>query len=580
MRPFIHDLYAPLAHKTNAFGAGKSRPGGPSWVPPEETRRLVAYQVLAAMCDNVSRYSLPDSYTDDQIAKLREYGDAHRLVLAARSALLGDQQQIHVPDAEEQDLPDGQTAQPAEVLRAQAAKSYLDYWAISEMLWLELLDAEYDTIRLGDSLWTLYWDAEKQRPRVITYDPGFYFPVRDPGDPQGDFPRKIHVAWEETLPGDGKVEIHRLTWELAPIRPALDPEQSFDTLVYAYSNDGTPIPLPGDTYNASTGRLERTYPWNVDDKAQPIRSTVTCFFTHAVFDASKTKGTLIDFTDPVRYELGANMLDLHLDFIPALHVPNTPARREHFGQSLLLHPAQVLDDLNGTHSDLAESGALVGNATLVTKGAPGDLDIGQPGSHINLPDTGDARYLDVSKNLDALIKLEGLQRSVLSENSRISPATLGRTDAANSVSGLALALSFSPTSELVREGRMVRNAKYPLLLKMILRMAQAAKLLDPGRTPAAEIVWGSFLPADKQQAVTLVTAALNGHAMSTTTAVLYLQEQGFPIDDAAAEVERIVTENFEAAVQLVEATGNVGDAYELLGLTPAADPNAGGSGGA
>jgi hypothetical protein len=562
VRTFIQDQWAPLSHKTAAFGDGTQRPGGPSWVPPEETRRLSAYDVLAAYCNNVSRYYLPLDFTDPQIAKYREYGDAHRLVLAARSALLGDEQAIHVPGTEEDDVPEGQ-AQPPEVLRAQAAKAYLDSWAIAERLWLELLDAEYDTLRLGDGVWTLYWDAEKKRPRIVTYDPGFYFPVLESGN--GDFPDKLHVAWEEKLPGAGKIEIHRLTWELARIRPALDPARDVGTLAYLYSNDGTPVLMDGDTYSPATG-IQRQYPWNVDEKGEPVRSGVTCFFTHAVFDASKTKGTLIDFTEPIRYERGAHKRDLRLDFLPAVHVPNTPARREHFGQSLLLHPAQGLDDLNGTHSDLAESGALVGNATLVTKGAPGDLELGQPGSHLNLPDGGDARYLDVSKNLDALLKLEDRQRAIVSENSRISPATLGRTDGANSVSGLALALSFSPTSELVRELRMVRNAKYPLLLRMVLRMAQAAKQLDPGATPPAEIVWGSFLPADKQQAVTLVSAAIKGRAMSTHTGVLYLQAQGFPIDDAVAEVTRIQKENMEAAKLLWDATGDETAVATYLGI--------------
>lgn len=568
-REFIHDQYSPLDYKSAAFGADGKRPGVASWVPPEHHRRLTAYRVLAAYGDNIARNFLPTSLTEEQIRKYREYGHAERIIVGARAAVLGDEQSIYVPDADPVELPDGQTQQPAQQQVAAQALELLQQWALDERLWLEMNEAEHDASLLGDAVWTLYWDPEKARPRVVTYDPGFYFPAPSTG-PGNDFTRRPHIAWEEMGPDGTTPQLHLLTWSLEPIRPASTVEPD-GTIHYLHTDDGLPVPQDGDSLD-SEGQLIRDYPWN---EGKPGR--LTCLFSEALYDLSKIRGNLFDLSSQRARYLVRDQ-DLRLDFIPVVHEPNTPARREGFGRSTLTLIAQLLDDLSSTDTDLAESGALVGNATLVTKGGPsGGLDAG-PGRHLDLPTDGAAEYLDVSKNLDALIKLKASQAKDLSINTRLTDAVLGRVDAGNAVSGLALALSFSPTAELVRELRAVRDEKYPLLLKFVLRMFQAADLLPAGPTPAAQILFGSFLPADKTQAVTLVSEAVKAHVMSLDTAVLYLQEVGFPIDDAATEVDRIRRMMFEQAVQLVEATGNIADAYQFLGLTPASAAGAGAAG--
>jgi hypothetical protein len=573
MRPFIHDQYAALSHKSG-LGDGTARPGAPTWVPDDDARRLAAYRILAAYRDNVARHFLPDSMwnlTAEQVTrgerppaeKYREYGHAGRLVAAARTSLLGDEQTLHAP-AVARDSRADQVNRDA----AQAALDWLRTWAKKERLWLKMALTEDDAVTLGDGVYTLGWSSTLGRPKLRQYDPGFYFPALDDGD-EDEFPRKVHLAWEQTR-ADGRPELHRMTWELGQIMPALDPDREFGELLYAYDPvTGRPIPQEGDRLD-SDGRLVRTYAWD------PTPSSTTCHFSYGVWDMTDAKDGLYDLSPgAARWQwTDAGELqrrrDLRLDFIPVVHIPNTPAGPEHFGISTLMLVAQLLDDISMNDTDLAESAALVGNATLVTKGAAPVEIPGGPGSTLNVPVGGSAEYLDTSRNLDALLKLMEALKDTLSENSRVSKVSLGRVNAADASSGLALALSFSPEEGLVRDLRSVRDEKYPLLLKMAMRMAQGAGVLKAGPTPDVQVQFGSFKPSDQAQAVEQVSRGLESGAMSTHTAALTLQQAGFPVEDAEAEVARIFSEQIEKAAQLLDALGPEGEAliWKRLGLTP------------
>ncbi len=575
---YTHDLWAPLNHKT-LLGDGIRLPVVASWVPRDQARRLAAYRLLRAYADNVTRYFMPDNLTDADREKYREYGHGGLLVDQARAAVLGDTQTITVPAAH--DDVDEQTTQQ-QVEAAARIEEQLQDWARLERLALWLLNVEGDATTLGDGIYELQWDPDRGRPVLEVWDPGFYFPVLE-GLRIGEYPGTIHMAWEETTDDDRDTYLHRVTWRLGPIRPATvdatyPPE-------YAYTDEGRPIPQDGDSFNATTGQLERRYAWQSD--AEPP-STVTCHLTHAIWNLRDLRGDLFDLSpEKARYVIRKDGVelrdyDLRLDFIPLLHMPNT-ITKDHFGQSIIMRVAQVLDDLHGADSDLAENSALVGSTPLKTKGVPGGpLDAG-PGARFALTADQDAEFLDTSKALDALIKYVGKLEKTLSTNSRLAEALLGRIDASDVPSGYALALSFSPTSSLVRELRAVRDEKYSLLLKMVTRMYQGGKVLPAGPTPAAELHLGAWLPADVDGVVEHVTGLLEAKAISTPTAVAMLQAVGLPIDDAEAEVARIREEDFERALQLLDALGDEQAVAEFLGRqlpvsAPAGD--GGGDGGA
>ena len=58
--------------------------------------------------------------------------------------------------------------------------------------------------KLGDGVYVITADVEKERPRLRLFDAGFYFPELDPNRPEDEFPRRVHIAWEYVQDhGDG-----------------------------------------------------------------------------------------------------------------------------------------------------------------------------------------------------------------------------------------------------------------------------------------------------------------------------------------------------------------------------------------
>ena len=97
-------------------------------------------------------------------------------------------------------------------------------------------------------MYVLAWDEAKQRVRLRTIDPGFYFPVLDDGM-DSDYPTRVHFAWE--LEADALRSIprrlRRITYELAPIAPATE----------VRAND-------------ATGALRRILRWIGGDEPEPV----------------------------------------------------------------------------------------------------------------------------------------------------------------------------------------------------------------------------------------------------------------------------------------------------------------------
>jgi hypothetical protein len=540
IRPYYADQWAPLNF---AIGEGIEAiryDGVKSWVPPDDQRRLSAYTYLGALMDNVARYWLPlvdaEGIPIPQwiLDKYREYGDPDLMVVTARAALLGDDQTISVDGAEETD-----SEGTADNARASQVQDWLDAWANDEQLSLRLLEQETDTIGLGDAGFILGWDATVKRPRLETFDPGWYFPVLDPSKPSGGYPETVHLAWEERY-APGKTRVRRKTWRMV----ATVPHRM--------------------KYQAPTDSLA--------DK--------TCLYSEGTWDLDKVGTDITDLSDgAATWAEGSDGtvlhdLDLQIDFLPLVHVPNTPSGKRHYGTSLLTKISQLLTDLAATDTDLQEASSTSGSSTLVTKGSGGgDLPAG-PGQTFHLPTNGTAEWLDVSKNLLGLSEYRETQLKRLSVNSRLPAEVLGRVDSAKAVAGIAMALAFGPLRSLNSEMRLVRREKHALLLKFAARMAVAGGLLPAGAIPRAELVLGSFLPADQSGIVDQVSKLMSGPhpAISIETAVAMLVEAGLPIADAQTEATRIKAQSFERAVQLLDATGDVNVVRAFLGLPPDPTP--------
>lgn len=487
------------------IGDGVFRPvGARPWVPDLDARRLAAYQFLASLRDNASRYFLPydpasPSADMAMVNRFREYGDPGLLVSRARSAVLGRSQTITVDDA-----PTGPFA------------TWLDGWANSSRLPLRLTEAETDATGLGDAVFALGWDARTRRPALEVHDPGWYFPDLDSVD--GEYPTTVHAAWEEKDPKTGNTWLVRRTWRLVP---------------------------------ATAYRL----PWQMPEAPNADR---VCLYTAARWELGKLTGdgTVFDLStksavydkDPLT---GDELKDVSLgvDFVPVVHMPNDAAGRRHFGTSLLTKVAQLAWDAAQTDTDLQVGSELFGSSAMVTKGTGlgPTLDASPTARRWEIPADGSVELLDTSRTLVAMTQYDTHLLERLSQNSQLTGAYLGREKLAQVASGYLLELGFTPLDGLVRDSRQVRDQKLPLVLKFAGRLAMVNKALEAGPLPAARIALGPYLPADLAAVVDRVTKLLPISAISTPTAVDWLVEAGLKFDDAKKEVERIHQEAADRA---------------------------------
>lgn len=553
----VFDSWTPMSFK-KAVGA-KSQPGqswaAPTWVGHHD-RRLLAYKILQAYQDNSARVFLSTT-SQSVIDSHREYGDAALIVNQIVAALLGEGQEIVVEGADDEE-PDPNAEQLQEWLRE---------WAVAERMPLKMLETERNAVGLGDGVYVIGWDKTKRRPRLRVFDPGFYFPVLDDGN-EDDFPEKVHIAWELESDKPGQRKVRRITWELGPIGPASSPS------LIGRAFGGAPTPLDGDTLEED-GRITRSYPWNDEP------SSVTCYLTDAIWTLDMAASDINDLSGAsAEYAVDGdgevNLRDLQIDFIPVIHEPNTVSIANHFGRSSISTILQILDDLSNADTDLQAASGTTGKPVLALSGATfGERrPTYQAGEILEVGD-GTMTVLDTSSSLDALIKYVEFLLKRSSTNSRVPEAVLGRVDAGDVPSGLALSLSFGPLASMIAEMRLVRNEKYPLLLKLVWRMAVAGQAPEvPAQWVPARVEFGSYLPQDQAAAVEMVSKLLTSvpPAISLETATQILVTAGLPIDDAAEEVERIQQRDFKGANELLDATADEDAVFDYLGRDKPARP--------
>lgn len=557
---FLTDAWSWLNYKPAMAGTHDGRPHralGPElyagWLPDEAVRRLAAYKLLAAYDSNQAG-ELAALAGNEAAGERREFGDPATFVDTALAHLLGKSQQIVVPGAE---LACDEGASSESVAAAEAQQR-LRAWAEAELLPLRMQAAERKAVLLGDALYLLAWDPEIGRVRLKTYDPGFYFPIIEADADPGDFPRRVHLAWE--IPEDPrrgvKARVRRITYELGPLVPATGSavdSRGRASRVPVEDEAGGNVLQPGDVYVPGSGRIERRYPWALD---RP--SATTCYLTDAEWflDDLRHGQSLDDLPlDKARFRTRADgevldRLDLRLDFIPLVHISNTVADGEHFGQSSLAKVMQALDELAETDTDSARASATTGAPIIGLAGARAEVDRAtgrpkplaiEPGTVFQLGDGGRMDVLDTSGQLAELRARVEEIRDRAAVNARLPAVSLGTVDPADVPSGYALQLSLGPLDSLVDSMRLARAHKYALLLKMVQRIHQAgqAEGWPPGVCFPARLVFGPHTPTDRTAILDEVVKGVGAGVLSLETGVRMLQDAGYPIEDAREEVARI-----------------------------------------
>lgn len=596
----IIDQYSALSHKQvvgQVDDPTTSWRYTPTWVPEAERRRMAAYLVRASYLSNVARLTLPAATSTEDRRVHREYGDPGMLVDRVVAAVLGDNWSIVVDGADDSlldapDLPPRPDDAPAgadEIAKRIAAgrlkvwqgeidaaltrweaaidaqpvarwlQDGLREWADRVLLGSHLVEAEHDAVGLGDAVITL-WPRADDWPSVAVYDPASYFPVLD-DDATGEFPSKVYIAWEfeQVTAGVKRRYVRRLTWELVSITSAhvVTGEDG------APAWDGGTGPLLADGERMADGVVTRSMPWDADG-AEP--ATLTCWFSDGTWDLAAVDSGK---SDALNIESAAwwdnSGTDLGVDFIPVVHVPNTPAGKTHFGTSIIDTVAQVFDDVAQSDTDVMAASGYLGSPTIALSGATADETVVAPGRVFSVGENGRMDVLDLSAGLASLMASSDRLQDRAWQNAGVPREIVGRADS-DASSGIHLALKLAPYAQLVSMLRLPREGKYPLLLRFAAKLAMASGALDSAPLPRARLHFGASLPTDRAETVALVASALEAHAMSTQTAVAMLVAAGLPVDDARAEVARIRSENPAAARDLADATGSEAAAAEWLGV--------------
>ncbi|MEW9521789.1 hypothetical protein [Streptomyces tubercidicus] len=557
------------------------------WVPAEDERRLAAYKLLAAY-DNNQAAELAALGGDPGTRDRREFGDPSTLIETVMSHVLGREQTITVPGAENEDgEPDADEAMAARV------QELLRDWAKDELLPMRIQQAERKAVSLGDGVYRLAWEPGKNRPVLRVHDPGFYYPVLPEDGDAGEYPTRVHFAWE--LPEDTrrglKARLRRITYELDWIRPATAPglDQAGRPvrapLPAEPSAEGEELPPPplteGDFLNPDSGRITRQYAWN------DAPSYVTCYLTDATWELGDIKGPCdVDSLPLDKAEFATrgdgevlDHLDLLIDFLPVVHVPNTvPSAEEHWGQSTLAKVLQLLDELAGTDTDSSKASATTGSPIVAIAGGGVGRGAQQrtvgPGTVVELPEGGRMDTVNTAPQLAELRNQVHDLKDRAAHVARIPAVAMGAGDPSQFPSGFALQIALGPLDSLIGSMRLARAHKYTLLLKMVQRLYLAGQHPDwAGVTvQPAELAFGPYTPTDKQSVLEQVRNGVKDGVLSLETGVRMLMDAGFPIDSAAEEIERIQSRAFAAAKDLADATGDSSAVGEYLGLDLNPDP--------
>ncbi|MFD9721124.1 hypothetical protein [Streptomyces sp. NPDC059076] len=558
-----------------------------SWVPAADERRLAAYKLLAAY-DNNQAAELAEVRDGPSARERREFGDPAMFIDTIVAHVMGREQSIVVPGAEQHPQPNGDpgTGTPT----AEQVQDLLREWAEEELLTMRMLQGERKAVSLGDGVYLLYWDPVKNRVRLKAYDPGFYFPVLPEDGDGADFPDRVHIAWE--LPEDPKrglkPRVRRITYELDWIRPTtasgLDQAgRAVRAPVMTVPAEGEQ-PLPalgaGDQVD-DTGAVWRQYVWN----DRPVYRT--CYLTDATWELGDLKGPVDVDSLPMDKATFATSpegevldhLDLMIDFIPVLHVPNTvPPAEEHWGQSSLAKPLQVFDELQGTDTDSSKASAITGSPIITLSGKnPGSGKrerVVEPGMVWEVGEGGRMDALDTSTQLAELRNHRADLADQAANVARLPAVSLGTMDPSKVPSGYALELSLGPLDSMVSGMRLARAHKDALLLKFVQRLFIAGQHPDwAGITPLpAKLVRGPYTPTDKAAVLEQVTAAKKEGLISLETGLRMLTDAGWPIEDADREIEQIESRQFEQARFLADALGNPDEVADFLGRKAPPEP--------
>ncbi|KFG02585.1 hypothetical protein IQ62_01085, partial [Streptomyces scabiei] len=328
------------------------------------------------------------------------------------------------------------------------------------------------------------------------------------------------------------------------------------------------------------GAITRLYPWS----EQPSYKTV--YLTDATWELGDLKGPVdVDRLPPEKAHFATNgqgevldHLDLMLDFIPVIHVPNTvPPSGEHWGMSSLAKVLQVFDELSGSDTDSSRASATTGSPILAISGKAVSSQAqyaAGPGMVFTLGEGGTITSVETSGNLAELRNHVHDLKDRAASTARIPAVALGTADAAEFDSGYQLQLALGPLDSLISAMRLARDHADRLIPKFVQRLNMAGQHPDWMGLPVlpAKLMRGAYTPTDKAAVLEEVATARKAGLISLETAIRRLQDIGWPIEDAEDEIKRIDARSFTEARDLADALGNPEEVAAFLGRQAPDEP--------
>lgn len=552
---------------------------GANWISEEHQRRQLAYRILSAYVNNNDGWVLDDADPDH-----RSYGDARMITDRYVAGILSRQFDIRVVGAqkpepyEPPDAPDAVADDAPEALRdlnaylvdeyereveagsqrwidsweqykaASTRNEWLKSWMNDEKIHMKVVEAESDHIvPLGDGVFVMGWDAAHQRPSVAVYSPEFYFPVIEAATDSE--PTKIHLAWEEPNEQGESQYLRRITYELRDIEaPVIDGQQVLVEGDVSVENEDGSV------------EIRRRLPWHSENEY----TTQTCYFSDWRWNIGAAGNW--NQLDPRRADRFATDVDLLYDFIPVVHVPNTPSTLEHYGRSSLISVAQLLDDVGSFDLQHAESSAIAAVPIVAVEGmsAKTVMDM-KAGTILPVPNGGKVSVVSTADALGPLDDYRAALDDRLMRNAGLGPTT--GTAGNSQASGLRVKLERGPFEEAVEVMRLTRSARYALLADLAQKIALTRDGLDDGysRAMPAEVVFGPATPSDVSDVVASVTALVTNKVMSRRTALEHLA-QVLPARDFERELRMIAAEDHGGAKDIADATNSDQAAADYLGV--------------
>jgi len=599
------DQWSGFSHKHSLNSGARIDSILPHWCGKEHHRRLRGYITASGYRETVARLFLNPE--QPEVAKIwREHGDPGAFSDRLSDATLGDDITIRVPGADEHiwefpvydpqpEPPVVTEGGPPEAKRinqatydaqmrvwAMTAEAAIAEWEEAHVLqqaqnvrqvWLrgwnqterfeaKLREAETElTTPLGDAVF-VFSVKPGEMPTCRIWEPDAYFPVFPDAD-LVEFPDKVHLAYEFETEVDGETKkwLRRITYEVA------------------------------DKVDETSGEpIETTYPYNGDD-GQPLVSTKACFMWDGTwqldghqspFNLPQALSGLDDLSDEAAVwatqmdengeEVEIKGLDLGMHFMPIVHTPADLATLTHFGRSVYARLAQLFDEIAHNDTDLGRAADLTGKPVIGISGGRLDDEDGtvtyQAGSVLDMGENGKMDKLVMSDSVEALLDRSKQLRQHLSTVGAVPEGILGHVQANQIATGISINLTFTPFRQTITRRRLARLPKVELMLKFVQRLAIVAgeETIDTKEVHPATVVFGSYIPTDRNGLVDIITALADRDLMTPNLAFQLIEEAGIEVGDIETLVHTLRRDRTDKAADLVAIAGRE-YAQRYLGIT-------------